>query len=60
VLLIDSHGSNVADAVWDLYVAAVKRFPDAPSLIEWDSDIPPLDRLVAEAALADRHHAAAL
>jgi uncharacterized protein (UPF0276 family) len=60
VLLIDNHGSNVADAVWDVYVSAVKRFPDAPSLIEWDSDIPPLDRLVAEAALADRHHAAAL
>jgi uncharacterized protein (UPF0276 family) len=60
VLLIDNHGSSVADAVWDIYAAAVKRFPKAPSLIEWDSDIPPLAHLVAEAALADRHHAAAL
>jgi hypothetical protein len=60
VILIDNHGANVAEAVWDIYAAAVKRFPKAPTLIEWDSDIPPLARLAGEAALADRYHAAAL
>ncbi|MEQ8346624.1 MAG: DUF692 domain-containing protein [Sneathiellaceae bacterium] len=60
VLRIDDHGSAVAADVWPLYAAAVRRFPDAASLVEWDSRIPPLERLVAQAALADRHRADAL
>jgi uncharacterized protein (UPF0276 family) len=60
VILIDNHGSDVAKAVWDIYAFAAKRFPRAPTLVERDSDIPPLVKLVAEAALADRYHAAAL
>jgi len=52
-LLIDDHGAPVADAVWDLYVHAVRRFGDAPSLIEWDSKLPALDVLLAEARRAD-------
>jgi uncharacterized protein (UPF0276 family) len=56
-LLIDDHGSTVADAVWDLYREATIRFPGARTLVEWDSRIPPLDILLAEAAKADAHSA---
>ena len=43
--------------------AALERFGPVPTLIEWDSNIPALDVLVAEAHKADRmmeaHHARA-
>jgi uncharacterized protein (UPF0276 family) len=57
-LLIDDHGAAVADAVWDLYREAVIRFPRARTLVEWDSRIPPLDTLLAEATKADAHRTA--
>ncbi len=53
-LLIDDHGSPVPPPVWDLYEDAVRRFPAAPTLIEWDTDLPPLAVLLQEAATADR------
>ncbi|WP_042973737.1 MNIO family bufferin maturase [Burkholderia sp. AU4i] len=53
-LRIDDHGSRVAPAVWKLYEAALIRFGPIPTLIEWDTNIPPLDVLVGEAALAER------
>jgi hypothetical protein len=52
--LIDHHGDRVADAVWRLYDAALERFGPVPSLIEWDTDIPELEVLLAEAAKARR------
>ncbi len=52
-LLIDDHGAPVADAVWDLYRHAVGRFGPAPTLIEWDSKLPELPVLLAEARRAD-------
>lgn len=57
-ILIDDHGSPVADAVWQLYRAALVRFPGAPTLIEWDTEIPPLDVLVTEAKKADQYRRA--
>jgi hypothetical protein len=51
-LLIDHHGDRVADAVWRLYEAALERFGPVPTLIEWDTDIPPLEVLLEEAAKA--------
>ncbi|MCP5363681.1 MAG: DUF692 domain-containing protein [Hyphomicrobiales bacterium] len=57
---IDDHGSAVTDAVWRLYEHAVRRFPKAPTLIEWDSRIPALDVLLDEAAKADAVRARAL
>jgi uncharacterized protein len=48
-LRIDDHGSQVAPAVWDLYAAALDRFGRVPTLIEWDTRIPPLDVLLAQA-----------
>ena len=50
--LIDTHGDCVTDAVWRLYDAALGRFGSVPSLIEWDTDIPPLEVLLAEAGKA--------
>jgi uncharacterized protein (UPF0276 family) len=57
-LLIDDHGSTVADAVWDLYREAILHFPQARTLVEWDSRIPALDVLLNEAAKADANRAA--
>jgi uncharacterized protein (UPF0276 family) len=56
-LLIDDHGSTVSDAVWDLYREATLRFPQARTLVEWDSRIPALDVLLQEAAKADAYRA---
>ena len=53
-LLIDTHGARVSPQVWALYEAAVARFGPRPTLIEWDTDIPPLDVLLGEAATAQR------
>jgi hypothetical protein len=52
-LAIDTHDRPVCDAVWSLYAAALGRFGDVPTLIEWDAQLPSLDTLVAEAAKAD-------
>ena len=52
-LLIDTHGTPVCDAVWNLYRAALRRFGDVPALIEWDTNIPALEVLMSEAAKAD-------
>jgi uncharacterized protein (UPF0276 family) len=54
-LLIDDHGSRVAPEVWALYAEALARFGPVPTLIEWDTDVPPMAVLLEEAA-----HAAAL
>jgi len=51
-VLVDDHGSRVCDPVWDLYEATCARLGDLPTLIEWDADIPPLEVLLQEAALA--------
>jgi len=50
--VIDHHGAVVADPVWRLYQAALQRFGAVPTLIEWDTDIPALEVLLAEAARA--------
>ena len=52
--LIDTHDRPVHRPVWDLYRAAVRRFGDVPTLIEWDDRIPPFERLWREARTADR------
>lgn len=52
-MLIDSHSAPVADSVWDLYVATCRKLGPMPTLIEWDTDLPSLDILIAEAGQAD-------
>jgi uncharacterized protein (UPF0276 family) len=51
-LLIDAHGSPVADRVWGLYRRALNRAGPIPTLIEWDTNIPGFDVLTAEVARA--------
>jgi len=53
VMLIDDHGGRVIDPVWALYRDAVARFGPVPTMIEWDTALPPLDVLLDEAAQAD-------
>jgi uncharacterized protein (UPF0276 family) len=53
-VLIDDHGSRVAPPVWALYEHALARFGAVPTLVEWDTDVPALDVLVAEADAARR------
>ena len=55
VLRIDDHGSRVAPPVWALYEYALSLFGPIPTLIEWDTDIPPLEVLLAEAATAEAY-----
>ena len=52
-LLIDTHGHPVSEAVWALYRETVARIGPRPTLIEWDTDIPPLAVLLGEARRAD-------
>jgi uncharacterized protein len=51
-LRIDDHGSHVIAEVWALYGQALARFGPVPTLIEWDTDVPPLDVLLGEADYA--------
>jgi uncharacterized protein (UPF0276 family) len=53
-IVIDDHGSRVAKEVWQLYAHAITRFGAVPTLIEWDTAIPPLAVLLDEAAHARR------
>jgi uncharacterized protein (UPF0276 family) len=52
-LRIDDHGSRVAPEVWALYREALRRFGPVPTLVEWDTAVPPLETLIEEAALAE-------
>jgi uncharacterized protein (UPF0276 family) len=63
-LRIDDHGSRVAQEVWTLYAQALARFGPIPTLVEWDTNMPPLEVLLGEAAkaaalLAEAQHALA-
>ncbi|OGB30322.1 MAG: hypothetical protein A3F78_09350 [Burkholderiales bacterium RIFCSPLOWO2_12_FULL_61_40] len=54
LLLIDSHGSPIAQAVWRLYHHTLERVGPVATLIERDQDIPPFDVLFAESQQAQR------
>ncbi|MES2975590.1 MAG: DUF692 domain-containing protein [Pseudomonadota bacterium] len=51
-IVIDDHGSRVCADVWALYRHARERFGAVPALVEWDTDIPPLEVLLEEVARA--------
>lgn len=51
-LLIDSHGAETADVVWDLYRYTLGRCGPTPTLIEWDNNIPEFEVVVAQTARA--------
>lgn len=48
-IVIDDHGSRVCPAVWRLYAHAVAQFGPVPTLVEWDTDLPPIEVLLDEA-----------
>ncbi|MEM1168092.1 MAG: DUF692 domain-containing protein [Cyanobacteria bacterium P01_H01_bin.35] len=52
--LLDTHGYPVHPPVWELYKEALTRFGAVPTLIEWDTDIPSFEVLMAEANKADK------
>ncbi len=63
-LLIDTHASSVADAVWTLYAPLIARTGPIPTLIEWDNNLPDWPTLRAQAIaaqniLADAAHSSA-
>jgi len=47
-LIVDTHDAPIAEAVWSLYEHARGRFGDVATMIERDSNIPPLAELVTE------------
>jgi len=51
-LLLDHHGAPVTEAVWLLYAKALREFGPLPTLIEWDTNLPPLATLLDEVARA--------
>jgi uncharacterized protein (UPF0276 family) len=51
-LRIDDHGSAVAEPVWALYERALDLLGPRPTLIEWDTALPPLELLLGQAELA--------
>ena len=61
-ILIDDHGSPVADPVWALYAQTIAQAGPLPTLIEWDNDVPPFAELMSEAqratAILDATHEA--
>jgi len=49
-LIIDTHDQAIADPVFELYAAAVKRFGRVTTMIERDDRVPPLPQLLDELA----------
>jgi uncharacterized protein (UPF0276 family) len=61
--LLDAHSNRVSPPVWALYEEVISKYPNIPTLIEWDNDIPSFATLREEAgaasALMQRHRSAA-
>lgn len=51
-VLVDTHDAPVCDDVWALFEVTLRRIGPCPTLIEWDSELPPLGVLLAEAQKA--------
>jgi uncharacterized protein (UPF0276 family) len=51
-ILLDTHGRPVDDETWALYRRVLERIGPTSALVEWDAEIPSLDRLIQEANLA--------
>lgn len=52
-LLIDDHGSHVSELTWSLFTRFIGLAGRRPVLIEWDTNIPEYEVLVAEACKAE-------
>lgn len=47
-LIVDTHGADVIDPVWDLLAETYRHFGVIPTLLERDFNIPPLPQLMQE------------
>lgn len=52
-LHLDTHDRPVSREVWTLYEEALQRLGPLPTLIEWDTHLPPIEVLMAEAQRAE-------
>ena len=52
--IVDTHDHPIVPDVWELYAEAVRLFPDVPTMIERDANIPPYAELLAELGEARR------
>jgi uncharacterized protein len=52
ILRIDDHSARVIPEVWALYAQALACFGPVPTLMEWDTNVPPLEVLLDEAGKA--------
>ena len=59
-LLIDDHGSAVADPVWKLFESVIERIGPRPTLIEWDNNLPAYEVLREQADHARQRLAVAM
>jgi uncharacterized protein len=53
-IVVDDHGSAVHEPVWQVFRHATQRLGPVPTLVEWDTDLPAPEVLLAEAAKAER------
>jgi len=51
-LVVDDHSQPVNDSVWLVHDHAMRLWPHAPRLVEWDVDLPSFETLLAQAAQA--------
>lgn len=59
-VLIDTHDARIPAQVWELFEAAVRRFPAAGVIVERDDNLPPFTEIAEEVEWARRHHTEAL
>ncbi|MGH6647725.1 DUF692 domain-containing protein [Aquabacterium sp.] len=59
-VVVDDHSTAVHAVVWELYAEAIRHLGPAPTLIEWDTDLPGLDVLRDQARQADEVSASVL
>lgn len=52
-LVVDDHGSRVHPPVWHVFEHACRRLGPRPTLIEWDTALPPLPVLLDEVQRAE-------
>ena len=50
---IDSHDAPVPPEIWELYRKTLQLTGPTSVLVEWDAELPPVERLLKEAQMAD-------
>jgi uncharacterized protein len=58
--ILDDHASEVNEDVWRLYERTVARIGCVPTIIEWDENVPSLERLAQESQTARHREEAVL